>query len=153
MALRLTTPLKIYYVSSVETVLCLHYNGVVCRSVLTTDHYICHSEYKSISLKIHYVSQYCVYTITEWYVRHSGCKSLRYGIFAVWSCIDSKCKRGLNLRQARIITMYVYDDLLMDFSYIFSGKNWIWQIVRSQDALRAHSLTFKVLSCRRTTFF
>jgi hypothetical protein len=32
--------------------------------------------------------------------------------------------------------MYVYDDLLMDFSYIFSGKNWIWQIVRSQDALR-----------------
>jgi hypothetical protein len=41
------TPLKIYYVSSIETVLCLHYNGVVCRSVLTTE-------------------LYCVYTITEW---------------------------------------------------------------------------------------
>jgi hypothetical protein len=61
------TPLKIYYVSSIETILCLHYNGVVCRNVLTTDHYICHSEYKSISLKIHYVSWYCVYTITEWF--------------------------------------------------------------------------------------
>jgi hypothetical protein len=50
------TPLKIYYVSSIETMLCLHYNGVVCRNVLTTDHYICHSEYKLISLKIHHVS-------------------------------------------------------------------------------------------------
>ena len=49
-------PLKIYYVPSIETILCLHYNGVVCRSVLTTDHYICHSEYKSISLLNHYVS-------------------------------------------------------------------------------------------------
>ena len=50
-------PLKIlYYVSSIETILCLHYNGVVFRSVLTTDHYIGHSECKSISLKIHYVS-------------------------------------------------------------------------------------------------
>ena len=51
------TPLKIYYVSSIETIMCLHYNGVVCRSVLTTDHYV-------------------------W---HSGCKSLRYGKFAVAS--------------------------------------------------------------------
>ena len=25
-------PLKIYYVSSIETILCLHYNGVVCRA-------------------------------------------------------------------------------------------------------------------------
>ena len=40
------TPLKIYYVSSIETILCLHYNGAVCRSVLTTE-------------------LYCVYTITE----------------------------------------------------------------------------------------
>jgi hypothetical protein len=42
------TPLKIYYVSSIKTILCLHYNGVVCRSVLTTE-------------------LYCVYTITEWF--------------------------------------------------------------------------------------
>ena len=53
------TPLKNYYtflvlrlhcvyVSSIETILCLHYNGVVCRSVLTTE-------------------LYCVYTITEWF--------------------------------------------------------------------------------------
>jgi hypothetical protein len=40
------TPLKIYYVSSTETILCSHYNRVVCRSILTKDHYICHSEYK-----------------------------------------------------------------------------------------------------------
>ena len=37
MTLRLNTQLKIYYVSSIETILCLHYNGVVCRSVLTTE--------------------------------------------------------------------------------------------------------------------
>jgi hypothetical protein len=112
--------LTLYYISHLP---CQRQLTTKWKLGLTTDHYICNSEYKSISLKIHYVSQYCVYTITEWYVRHSGCKSLRYGIFAVWSCIDSKCKRGLNLRQARIITMYVYDHLLMDFSYIFSGKN------------------------------
>jgi hypothetical protein len=48
MTLRLNTPLKIYYVSNIETIfMCLHYNGVVCRSVLTTE-------------------LYCVYTITEW---------------------------------------------------------------------------------------
>ena len=28
------TPLKIYYVSSIKTILCLHYNGAVCHSVL-----------------------------------------------------------------------------------------------------------------------
>ena len=56
------TPLKIHDVSSIETILCLHYNRVVCRSALTTDHHICHTENKSISLKIHYVSWYCVYT-------------------------------------------------------------------------------------------
>ena len=48
-------PLKIYCVSGIETILCLHYYGVVFRSVLTTDHYVCHSECKSISFKIHYV--------------------------------------------------------------------------------------------------
>jgi hypothetical protein len=43
------TPLNIYYVSSIKTILSLHYNGAVCRSVLTTE-------------------LYCVYTITEWFV-------------------------------------------------------------------------------------
>ena len=50
------TPLKIYYFSSVEIILCLHYDGLVWRSVLTTDHYIRHSEYTSISLKIYHFS-------------------------------------------------------------------------------------------------
>jgi hypothetical protein len=52
MTLRLNTPLKIYYVSNIETILCLHYNGVVCRSVLTTE-------------------LYCVYTING-----VGCRSV-----------------------------------------------------------------------------
>jgi hypothetical protein len=43
-----STQLKIYYVSSIKTIVCLHYNGVVCRSVLTME-------------------LYCVYTITEWF--------------------------------------------------------------------------------------
>jgi hypothetical protein len=42
------TPLKIYYVSSIETILCLHFNGVICLSVLTTE-------------------LYRVYPITEWF--------------------------------------------------------------------------------------
>ena len=37
----LTTFLTLYIV------LCLHYNGVVCRSVLTTDHYVWHSGCKT----------------------------------------------------------------------------------------------------------
>ena len=100
------TPLKIYYVSSIETILCLHYNvrsgllwptnygiilclhynGVVCRSVLTAEINFVKNSLRFLVLCLHYngVVFRSVLT-TDHYVWHSGCKSLRYGKFAVAS--------------------------------------------------------------------
>jgi hypothetical protein len=106
MTLRLNTPLKIYYVSSIETILCLHYNGVVCRSVLTTELYCVYTTtewvavYSVLTAEINFVKNSLRFLVlclhyngvvcrsaltTDHYVWHSGCKSLRYGKFAVAS--------------------------------------------------------------------
>ena len=97
--------LNVIYVS--KSILCLHYHGVVCRSVLTTDHYICHSEYTSISLKIYHFSQHCVSILhynrvvclsvltTDHYVWHSGCKTLGLqSFFTGSSVVGQNCQRA-----------------------------------------------------------
>jgi hypothetical protein len=55
---------RFYYVSRIETTSCLHYNRVVCRSILTTDHYICHSECNGV-IVIRYAYGVCRSVILE----------------------------------------------------------------------------------------
>jgi hypothetical protein len=87
------TPLRIYYVSSIETiyiVFTLAYNGVVCRSVLTTEINLVKNSLRFLALCLHYNGVVCRSVLTtDHYVWHSGCKSLRYGKFAVASRPDS----------------------------------------------------------------
>ena len=53
------TPLKIYYVSSIETIVCLHYNGVVCHSVLTTEINFVKNSLRFLVLCLHYNGVVC----------------------------------------------------------------------------------------------